>query len=56
MEYEIDDLACECWDPLDEDPRSANHAPRWTHDCGALQTGVLIPEETVEIDFLVPVQ
>jgi hypothetical protein len=51
MEFEIDELAWECWEEI-EDPRSfANHAPRWTRDCAQRQTGVAIPEESNQLEF-----
>jgi hypothetical protein len=51
MEFEIDELAWECWEET-QDPRSfANHAPRWTRDCAQKQTGIPIPEESNQLEF-----
>ena len=49
MEFEIDELAWECWGEADDQPGSANHAPRWTLDCMQRQTGVALPEESIQL-------
>ena len=51
MEFEIDELAWECWEAADDPPCRANHAPRWTQDCMQKQTGVAIPEESIQVDL-----
>ena len=51
MEFEIDELAWECWEDAGDPPSHANHAPRWTRDCAQKQTGVAIPEESNQREF-----
>jgi hypothetical protein len=51
MEFEIDELAWECWDDAGDAPGFANHAPRWTFDCAQKQTGLVIPEESIQVEF-----
>ena len=51
MEFEIDELAWECWEEADDQSGSANHAPRWTRDCMQKQTGEWLPEESIQVDL-----